>query len=369
MRKKIIHIAPSDGNKTGIATYADLIDSAFKKYRNEQVEIIRLHPSNQIDCNFDKDDVLLCEIGINDGDIYRWLSRKCPSYIQKRVITIHDPPKIVNCPINAFEHLNYNKVLRAFRRVLNNTFSNYFLKSFIRKNDHFVCLTKSGSEILRQRLNHINQSSIGVSFIPILNYLDPCPQSTLSRSSSLTIGLFGFLSPDKGLHFLVDAAIKIKECYGITFVPNIEIHGKAVNKEAEQYVNRLQNSITNAGLQEFIKINGFISNNKLPDFIQSVDIIALPYVKNTTFAASGPAQWARTFGKPLLASNTSIGISSVNDKVDGFIVNNSVDDWAETICRLSKDKKCLDTLKAGSMVRQKASEWKTVTSEFLNLFY
>jgi glycosyltransferase involved in cell wall biosynthesis len=370
VRKNLIHLAPNDSQFTGIASYSDNFDKALAKYSSEVFDLHRVDPDTFLkELNaYPPDFIILAEIGINEGRIFQSLrnqQRTRPDLI--RIIVVHDPPRFVHSIFSFFDLLSITKAGRGVRRIFNYFYADLVERKFIQPKDIFVCLCQAGVKDLKIKLNCFGKEN-QVCYLPHLNYLDPIPQLKTKLIPTRKIGFFGFITPQKGIHILFEAAQKLLMKSGIDAIPAIEIHGKALGASNRSYMSGLQSRIVNAGLKDKFTLGGFISDDHIVDFMSQIDLLALPYVKETGLSASGPMQWARTCGVPVLAADTRSFRSLVNHGEDGLLIPVSdTTKWSEVLRRTAEGNLPLQKLRLGASKKQYEASWEQVVKQFVDL--
>lgn len=363
---KVVHLAPGDRFKTGIASYADIVDKIFARHLANEVEVHRVVAGQYLAAlNARGNAVVLAQIGSNEGDVFRVLRlqrRMAPGV--RRVIEIHDPPHVVLSYTALLEHIATTLPGRAVRRVFDRLFGDRYVRSFVGPMDVFVCKTKIGATALSERFKRL-QVDAPVICIELANYLDAPPVRPTPTYAGPSIGFFGYIHPDKGVHVLVDAAIRLHASRGIAALPRIFIRGSTATPQCENYLREMKRRVREAGISDMIDFGGFVPFEELPEFVAGLTAVALPYMNETRASASGPLLWARTCRVPVLAHRTSVFESSVRDGVDGVLVGiGNLDEWAAAMARVATELDWAQKLRPGVEACQAHGSWKTVAEQF-----
>jgi glycosyltransferase involved in cell wall biosynthesis len=94
------------------------------------------------------------------------------------------------------------------------------------------------------------------------------------KSSPLTIGYFARICPEKGLHELVDAFLKIKETEG---APDCRLRVAGyLGKRDEPYLDSLTQKIKDAGHIKHFECLGTMERDQKLEFLQSLDVFSVP---------------------------------------------------------------------------------------------
>lgn len=363
---RVVHLAPGDRFKTGIASYADIVDEIFARYLADEVVVQRVAAGQYLAAlNGPGNAVVLAQIGSNEGDVFRVLRgqlRTLPAV--RRVIEIHDPPHVVLSYTALLERMATTLPGRAVRRLFDRLFGDRYVRSFVGPTDVFVCKTEIGAMALSERFRRLKVDA-SVICIELANYRDTPPARPTHAEAGPSIGFFGYIHPDKGVHVLVDAAIRLHASRGVAAVPRIFIRGSLATPQCEQYLREMKRRVRDAGLGDRIDFGGFVPSEELPEFVAGLTAVALPYMIESRASASGPLLWARTCCVPVLAHRTAVFESSVRDGVDGVLVGiGNLGEWAEAMARVATEPDWAQKLRPGVEACQAHGSWKTVAERF-----
>lgn len=309
------------------------------------------------------------ELGVNEGETFRALrlqKQLRPDF--KRFITIHDAPRFVHSPFAWLERFGTSFWRRAFRRAFNLTLEPLILQQALKNDDEFLCLTTVGRDQLNERLQRLLRRRTTVHFLPHVLYLDdPLPKRTSAPHTPARLGFFGFITPNKGLHLLIDAAISLNEKQQYELVPNINIRGRATEPYLN-YLNTQRQKVQQAKLTKNICFGDFLPDEDLPTFLNEIDFLALPYDAPPVIAASGVLQWARTYGVPVVASATPAFSSLITHMRDGVLIpSKEFPTWEDFFVALSTQKITPDLFTDGIKARQAEASWKRIAEQVLNI--
>ncbi len=146
-------------------------------------------------------------------------------------------------------------------------------------------------------------------------------------SKELVVGFVGRLEHYKGVHILLEAMAQIPEHLPI----RLRVAGSGTEPE---YLRKL---IVDAGGDKRIEFCGFISREEVPDFLRSIDVLAVP----SNYMETGPlvVLEAHSFGVPVMGADLG-GISErIRDGIDGWLLQ--FDDsaaWATAIQEIALDR-------------------------------
>jgi glycosyltransferase involved in cell wall biosynthesis len=146
-------------------------------------------------------------------------------------------------------------------------------------------------------------------------------------SKELVVGFVGRLEHYKGVHILLEAMAKIPKHLPL----RLRVAGSGTEPE---YLRKL---IVEAGQDKRIEFCGFISREEVPDFLRSIDILAVP----SNYMETGPlvVLEAQSFGVPVMGADLG-GISErIRDGIDGWLL--PFDDsaaWAAALQEVTLDR-------------------------------
>lgn len=365
-----IHLAPKDVHRTGIASYANTLHAALSKYA-PSLSLVRVDASEFLRhlSSFPQHGVVWAELGVNEGETFRALrlqKRLRPGF--KRLITIHDSPRFVHSPFQWLESFGTSLWRRASRRAFNLAFEPLILRQALQDDDAFICLTKLGRDALQRRLQKRLRRNVLVHFLPHVLYLDePLSERRQSFSNPAHIGFFGFITPNKGLHLLIDAAVSLKQTHREAQIPNLIIRGSA-SASYTAYLDELKRKVQQAELTDKIHFGDFVPEQELPTFLSEIDFLALPYDSPPVIAASGVLQWARTYGVPVVASATPAFSSLVAHNRDGILIPSpEFPTWADFFIALSTERIRIESFSEGIKACQKEASWQSVSEKVMQI--
>lgn len=367
----VIHLAPGDSEKTGIASYADLVDQIFNQYLTAGISIVRVEPQEFVKAfrSYDKNEVLiLAQIGATEGAVYRALQVQNslrPELL--RIIEIHDPPYFVLSYYRFLDTIASTLAGRFVRRVYHQFMGRWHIKKFINPKDIFICKTKIGTSILKHLMLSMGKNN-QCYHVPHPTYIDPLNDGAGRNIGRIRIGFMGHIASSKGLHILVQAAIELAELSGKESIPEIEIRGRAINDRAQKYLDALISKVAEYGLSDRILIGDFIPDDQVEEFFNRITILALPYLDKGRTSASGPLMWARSCGVPVIAHDTVSFCELINDGIDGILISPcGVERWVQVFRQLMDDHSLIRTLRSGVKLRQSESAWSNVANRYLEV--
>jgi glycosyltransferase involved in cell wall biosynthesis len=110
---------------------------------------------------------------------------------------------------------------------------------------------------------------------------------------------FGFVRPDKGFHYLMEAVAPM-----IERDPTLQlvIAGQPRGSLGQQYAHQLQEMYVQMGKPPQIRLEfGYLPDERMHSYLRSCDVLVVPYTR--VMGASGPMHHALSYGKPVVATN------------------------------------------------------------------
>lgn len=258
---------------------------------------------------------------------------------KKLVLTMHDP----------FPHTGESSGRRTF-------FRNLAMKLVPK----FVLLNERQKKQFK-KVYHIKESQILINKIGRFDYLDIfktglTPSVVETALFSHNVLFFGRISPYKGIEYLCQAMMKVKEQ-----VPNATL---TIAGGGKMYFD-----ITAYQNLKWVKIiNHYVGMEELADMLKDCAISVCPYTDATQ---SGVIMTSYSLCKPVVASNVGGLGEMVDDGKTGLLVPpKDVDDLADAIIVLLKD----DALR-GNMERRIREDyfvgeksWKVIAEKYLEFY-
>lgn len=172
---------------------------------------------------------------------------------------------------------------------------------------------------------------------------------------------FGYLHKRKNLEMLLEAVSQLKEVepeFKLVFA------GGTLQSAYEEQLKLLVRNLSIEGMVDFL---GFVSEERLTDLMVSAHFIILP--ASISIAASGPLAQALCLNKTVLASKIGVFEEEIVDGVDGFLVENSVQDWAKRMKDLWVGSNWNDVLEAGLSRKVKERAWSRIAEQTALLYF
>jgi glycosyltransferase involved in cell wall biosynthesis len=231
---------------------------------------------------------------------------------KKTVVTLHS-----TCPMSAYkDYLQESVGMSRFRAWLS-LLQVVLITKLICKLSHVIIVH---SDNAKQRL--VDQYSVDESKIYVIphgseNYASMLTMTEAKEQLSLkgkkVILFFGFLTPRKGIDYLVKALPEILARHKDAVLLVVGSYHRYTIKLGQEYMANVKRiAETLDVVNRFIIIEKFVPDWTVPLYFTAADVVALPYVH--LFGASGVLKIAASYGKPVVT--TTLG-SNVDELIDG----------------------------------------------------
>ena len=137
--------------------------------------------------------------------------------------------------------------------------------------DRFLAISTSYAEMFSSWVG-LDRSKIDVVWpgIALKDYRDLAP----TTSRPLTIGFLARFVPEKGLHLLVDAFIRLHRSGEF---PDLQlIAGGYVSRAYKTYIDGIRKSIKDSGLEDRIRLLGTLERADKMNFFRQIDVFSVP---------------------------------------------------------------------------------------------
>jgi glycosyltransferase involved in cell wall biosynthesis len=320
---QIVYIRPARG---GIADYGLQIEAIYRQlgYAPKVITVGNSEsPRSQVQKLTQlKPDLYHFEIGASSGNLFE-LSRQLLRRTEvPQLATIHDPGVVVWSPyfvagtmsassLNRFMSKVYRKALVSLlgRARIQNYLDNPKLTKLYLRPD---CATGARSYYLPQPTYHQN----------------PVKPPTEHRPT--TVGFGGFWGKPKGLETLLDAWELPNSHPGLRLV----VGGSTADAE-DSYARAIKQRLSD--MAGPITITGFVANEELDPFLQSLGVLVLPYWPELPNGTSAMAMRAAELAVPIIASDVPALRQQLGDEGARYVRPKDATELAAAIKELAED--------------------------------
>ena len=249
-----------------------------------------------------------------------------------KVLTVHDP----------FSHSGLKNKNREEKQRL---------RSF-KWADRYVILNNKYADAFSDYYN-IPYNKIFISKLGPIDELKYITQTPTSIDGDYIL-FFGFISPYKGLEYLLDAMNVVRQQY-----PQLKVviaGGGPLYFDATPYQG-----------EQFIWLHRFVDVSELAGLLSKTLFVVCPYKDATQ---SGVVQMSFTMGVPVLASDVGALSETIEDNVTGLLVPPcDPTALAEKICYLYNNEDILNQMKDNiNTYWRKKQNWDDIVNNYLKVY-
>ena len=218
--------------------------------------------------------------------------------------------------------------------------------------DRFIILNNKFTDAFSDYYNIPHNNIFNSKFGPLdeLRYITPTPSSI----DGDYILFFGFISPYKGLEYLLDAMNVVRRQY-----PQLKV---VIAGGGPLYFD-----VTPYQGEQFIWIHRFVDVSEIAGLLGRALFVVCPYKDATQ---SGVVQMSFTLGVPVLASDVGALSETIENNVTGLLVppcNPTA--LAEKICYLYSNEDVLNQMKENINTSwRKKQNWDDIVNDYLKVY-
>jgi glycosyltransferase involved in cell wall biosynthesis len=327
MNKRILHVGPA---KHGIAAYDLQINTIYEQqgYTVEPVLIDEHTTAREVIAQLAGRTDAICHFEIGSGDqttlaISRALLRKTG---RQQLVTIHDPGVVVKHPIAVPGTGHTQRAIALPAKAVRNTLS-------LTVGQHLLTAYLADRRILQSYLRPDLAEERGGSYIPQPTYHPELPAVPGHHTGSLRIGFGGYWGLGKGLETLLEASEQI-----LVDTPRPDMHlvlGGGTSGQNNPYADGLRQEARRVDPR--VELPGFVDDDQLDAFLQSLDVLVLPYWPELPNGTSAMAMRAAELAVPIIASNTKALAGQLGPNGAAYVQPKDMPSLAEALRRFIAD--------------------------------
>ena len=137
--------------------------------------------------------------------------------------------------------------------------------------DRFVAVSEYYAEFM---CGYLGIPAHKMEVVPLGVNLKDYDPSLRFRGNCFTVGYFARIAPEKGLHVLAEAYLKLRretEFSGAT----LEVAGYLA-PEHREYLHGVEKKMTEAGLAHEFRYRGVLDRNHKIDYLRNLDVLSVP---------------------------------------------------------------------------------------------
>jgi polysaccharide biosynthesis protein PslF len=335
---RILHIAPTDVRRSGIATYARHYRAALQQSGHVVIDLVeQLRARSR---TFDESSLsaaIACSRGLSQDALMRDVdlihlevgTELVPEFFAGRelaratglplVATVHDAPYTVK-NLQPYINLAHSGSFpaRALRKVLNRTIGRGY--------EHDVIDRSSAVFVLNQRAQGFLQRRFPKVPVRVLRHIAPVEHlenrvDWWSGPRPLRLLFVGFVAARKGLHVLISALGTIQEDSRYRGRFSLTVCGGMVKSQRDNpYLDTLKRNVVENGLEDIVRFAGFVSDEDLLKELTRSDVMVLPYLPSKEISTSGPLIQAMSYSLVPVVTTARSMSEIVRDGQNGQVV-------------------------------------------------
>jgi len=194
-------------------------------------------------------------------------------------------------------------------------------------------------------------------------------KSALGISRKIILSTFGFLSPGKGVEYVIEALPQVVEKFpNVRFLVAGVTHPAVLAREGETYRNFLVKKVRQLGLSGCVSFyNTYFDVNKLLQFLEATDVY-LSTSLNPNQAVSGTLSYALGSGRPVISTAFAQAKQDITSEVGILVGFKNPQSFADAIIKLiSNNELCLQMGK-NAYFRTRHMTWENVVHSYMKYF-
>lgn len=242
-------------------------------------------------------------------------------------------------------------------------------KSLISKSTVSVVLTQTSKDILIKQFPMYAKKIVVIphGIHPVLFRTPEIFKKRLNLSDKLLLTTFGFLSPGKGIEYVINSLPQIvQEFPNLLYLVIGETHPVLRRHEGEKYRLSLEKLVRQNSLENNVKfIDRYLSVNELLDYLRATDIY-IATSTNPSQAVSGTFSYALGAGRAVISTNFMQAKEYLGDA--GILVPiKSPEAYTKAILTLCRDSKLRAKMHLKSYHKTRSMLWSNVAHDYLSL--
>lgn len=234
-----------------------------------------------------------------------------------------------------------------------------------------IVMTHSSKEILKNDYgldpDQIQVIPHGIHHVPYRT--SEHAKSALNVSGKLILSTFGFLSPGKGVEYVIEALPKVVEKFpNVRFLIAGVTHPVVLEQEGENYRNFLTKKVHELGLNKYVSFyNTYFDVNKLLQFLEATDIYISTSL-NPNQAVSGTLSYALGSGRPIISTAFAQAKQDITKEVGILIDFKNPQAFTDAIIKLISDNELCLQMGKNAYFRTRHMTWENVAHSYMKYF-
>ena len=245
------------------------------------------------------------------------------------------------------------------------------VQSIMKYSKGIIVMTHSSKEILKNDYgldpDRIQVIPHGIHHVPYR--ISERAKSALGFSGKLILSTFGFLSPGKGVEYVIEALPKAVEKFpNVRFLIAGVTHPVVLEQEGETYRNFLTKKVHQLGLSNYVSFyNTYFDINKLLQFLEATDVY-LSTSLNPNQAVSGTLSYALGSGRPVISTAFAQAKQDITSEVGILVDFKNPQAFTDAIIKLLSNDQLRLQMGKNAYFRTRHMTWANVAHSYLKYF-
>lgn len=373
----IVYVSTFPPRQCGIATFTtdltNAIDKIFKPLIKSKVVAMNSAETSQLPYS----DKAIFQISQSKKEDYSKVANKLNRLKEVKIVSVQHEFGIFGGKYGSHLLIFLKKlqkpVVVTFHSVLPNPDEKMLkvVQAIAKYSKGLVVMTYSSKKILEKdyKLNpdQIKIIPHGIHHVPYKT--SKHSKSVFGFSNKLILSTFGFLSPGKGVEYIIEAMPKV-----INKFPDTQLliagvtHPAVLKEEGETYRNLLIEKVRQLGLNNHVYFyNTYFDINKLLRFLEATDIY-LATSLNPDQAVSGTLSYALGSGRPVISTAFAQAKQDITNEVGLTVDFKNSQAFTDAIIELISNKKLMLQMGKNAYFRTRHMTWENVAHSYVEYF-
>src|SRR5680860_225867 len=245
------------------------------------------------------------------------------------------------------------------------------VQSIMKYSKGIIVMTHSSKEILKDDYgldpDLIQVIPHGIHHVPYRS--SERAKIVFGVSGKLILSTFGFLSPGKGVEYVIEALPKVVEKFpNVRFLIAGVTHPVVLEQEGETYRNFLTKKVHELGLSNYVSFyNTYFDINKLLQFLEATDVY-LSTSLNPNQAVSGTLSYALGSGRSVISTSFTQAKQDITNEVGILVDFKNQQDFTDAIIKLISDNELRLQMGKNAYFRTRHMTRENVANSYIKYF-
>lgn len=207
----------------------------------------------------------------------------------------------------------------------------------------------------------------GIHYLPYKN--SERAKSAIGFSGKLLLSTFGFLSPGKGIEYVIESLPPVvKKFPNVRFIIIGITHPVVLKQEGEKYRNFLVKKVYELGLSNYVYFyNTYFELHDILEFLEATDIY-LSTSLNQNQAVSGTLSYALGSGRPVISTAFDQAKQDITGEVGALVDFKNPQSFSDAIIKILSDNQLRLQMGKNAYFRTRHMLWENVAISYLKYF-